>query len=62
MIKLLHCDSCDHEWESVGEERESCDWCGGGSYVLRELEITNFNVYDSFEKFKIIKRNPHQKL
>ena len=31
---LLHCLKCHHEW--LGHEDDLCDWCKGGSYILRE--------------------------
>ncbi len=34
-MKLLHCNSCHHEWE--GREGSTCNWCGGSSYVLTSI-------------------------
>lgn len=37
-MPIFHCDTCHHEWEG---SRPECDWCGGGSYILKsrsELE------------------------
>ena len=31
----LHCEDCHHEF--YGRVGETCDWCGGGSYVLDRM-------------------------
>ncbi len=41
-MPLLHCQSCQHEFEAINKE-VLCDWCGGKAYVLQA--VTSFEAW-----------------
>jgi len=43
-MPLFHCKNCHHEWPSTF--KNSCDWCGGDSYILEE--VTSFEEFINF--------------